>query len=194
MTIASPTASPPASASSHPTVEGATASFRHRLRRLRGLRWLSAGTVAVALAALGVGAAGQRVATINDRVSIGVGNGCITCGVHRALPADWNQPISRPYWGPVGVFTGYVSMDGGAWRPYHAAGWGAHHLVVPLWLPLLAGGLLVGLTHGYLRGLGRRDPSTCIACGHTMRVVAGASACPECGVLQTTGDAPRETR
>lgn len=153
-----------------------------------------------------IGAWKPRVITFFDAVSIGAMNGCLTVGIHRELPADWNQRISRPFgsragrddigrtdigrrW--VGVFTGYVQADASAWRPYHAQGWAAHHLVVPIWQPLVVAMLLLGWTHGFLRGSRWRDPRVCLHCGHAMLPSEAASTCAECGLAQTTATMPR---
>ncbi|MBL9148381.1 MAG: hypothetical protein JNM94_06775 [Phycisphaerae bacterium] len=146
-----------------------------------------------------MGAWRPRVITLFDRVSFGAVAGCVTLGVHRDLPEDWPSRVSRPIVplggfgeGVLGVFEYPVLADGSAWRPYHSAGWRAHHVIVPIWQPLALAMLGFGWSLGYLRGSRWRDPRLCLGCGHRVRVVAGVTECPECGLRQTTAEGPRE--
>jgi len=115
----------------------------------------------------------------------------VNFGLHRELPASWNARVSRPVLGPIGVFNYDAVLDGSIWRPFHAAGWSGHHLVMPLWQPLAVLSLVAGLTHGYLRGLRWRDARTCLGCNHEIVPRAGLSTCLECGLEQQTRDMPR---
>lgn len=173
----------------------ASRAFARRLTRIRRCRNVGVAGVVLTVLAILVGAYKARTIVLADRLSVSVGSSCIAVGVHKPLPADWNATVSRPLIPgsgiPIGVFNYYVVLDGGSWRPYHAAGWSAHHVVVPLWQPMLACALMAGLAHGYLRGLRWRDPQVCIGCGHSILPLPGMHACPECGLSQTTSDMPR---
>lgn len=202
MPAASPSVSPsPAhptnSTEATPASDLATASraFARRLTRIGRYRRIGIVGVVLSVLAILVGAYKARTLVVGDRLSVSVGSACVAFGVHRPLPADWNATVSRPLIPgsglPIGIFNYYIALDGGAWRPYHAAGWSAHHAVFPLWQPLLVCGLMAGLSHGYLRGLRWRDPQVCIGCGHSIVPLPGMRACPECGLSQTTSDMPR---
>lgn len=177
-------------------------AFRDLCQRWRWIRRRRTASVLLACALLVAAALGTlrpRVLTFFDRVSIGAMNGCLTLGVHRELPPSWNMPISRPIAtlgglgrGVVGVFAGSVNAQAGAWRPYHAAGWSAHHVVIPLWQPLALAVLGFGWSHGFLRGMRWRDPRLCMLCGHRLLQSSTTSSCAECGLLQTTGSMPRQ--
>lgn len=166
--------------------------FHRRLRRIARLRLVTAVGLVLMTAAWILGDWKPRAITFFDRVSIGASYGCLTAGVHRELPASWGGArISHPLIGPIGVFNYSVTTSATAWRPYHAASFAAHHLVIPLWLPMLVASISLGLSHGYLRGIGWRDPRRCLHCGHDILPSEGATTCPECGLAQTTGSAPR---
>jgi hypothetical protein len=187
-----------------PTLEskGALDAFRELCRRhgrVRRLRSVSLAAVVLLSFAAVLGGVKPRVVTLFDRASVGALHGCLSFGVHRDLPPSWNTPVSRPIAslggfgrGVVGVFEHPVNADAGAWRPYHAAAYAAHHLIIPIWQPLVLAVLGLGWSHGFLRGMRWRDPRVCLLCGHRLLPTAGGSSCAERGLLQTTATMPRE--
>ena len=176
-------------------------AFRHFCRRYRWLRRVrTASLVAIVglVVAAALGAWRPRVVTFFDAVSVGALNGCVTLGFHRGLPPDWPPSISRPIAplgglgeGVIGVFIYPVDANGGAWRPYHSAGWRGHHAVIPIWQPLAVAMVAFGWSAGFLRGSRWRDPRLCLGCGHRLRARDGLTECPECGLRQTTAEMPR---
>ncbi len=173
----------------------ASVAFARRIARIRRLRNLSAFGAAFLVVAFLAGSYKPRTLIFGDRFSVGAGNGCISFGLHHDLPADWPTTTSSPAIPALGGWIGFANLfvyrDGSSWRPYHAAGGAAHHLIFPIWQPLAISALVAGLTHGYLRGLRWRDPRLCIGCGHAIVPRAGESACPECGLQQSTSELPR---
>lgn len=170
-------------------------AFRRRIARIRFARTAALVGLVICVTGFLISAFKPRTIILANRVSFGTAGGCFSVGLHGELPAEWAMPVSRPIIPSMGGSVGFVNqnalMDGSSWRPYHAAGFAAHHIVIPIWQPLVVLALVVGLCHGYLRGIRWRDPRTCLGCGHELTPREGPSTCPECGLGQRTSQVPR---
>lgn len=169
--------------------------------RTRGARWGRIAGLGVGVACLGVIIAtkgrGLEVLAF-DRASLAVGSGCVAVGYRTELPTPFAGAGDRKL-GPLRIYRNeYFLWDlFGSWRPVHKAplrimGGGPisrHHIVVPLWQPLVVAVGVAGLCHGFLAGVRRGDPTKCVSCGYSLvgvRREAGVVACPECG--RTVGE------